>query len=128
MGTDYGGDRVSRFPQGAALSLDDLDGSDAHRLLASLRASEPVSWLPALGGWLVTSREAALDVMRDAGTFTVDDPRFSTAQVVEPSMPSLGGAEHDRHRAPFAEPFRRSAVRMGRGDRLTLAANRHRFG
>lgn len=86
MGTDYGGDRVSRFPQGAALSLDDLDGSDAHRLLASLRASEPVSWLPALGGWLVTSREAALDVMRDAGTFTVDDPRFSTAQVVEPSM------------------------------------------
>lgn len=124
MGTDHGGDRTSRFPRGAALSLDDLDGSDAHQLLASLRASEPVSWLPALGGWLVTSREAALDVMRDAGTFTVDDPRFSTAQVVGPSMLSLDGAEHDRHRAPFAEPFRRSAVRDDYADWTTLEARR----
>ncbi|SVA32701.1 uncharacterized protein METZ01_LOCUS85555, partial [marine metagenome] len=39
-----------------------------------------VSWIPALGGWLVTDRATALDVMRDDATFTVDDPRFSTAQ------------------------------------------------
>ena len=32
--------------------------------------------------------------MRDAETFTVDDPRFTTAQVVGPSMLSLDGAEH----------------------------------
>ena len=49
--------------------------------------------------------------MRDAETFTVDDPRFSTGRVVGPSMLSRDGAEHDRHRAPFARPFRLDAVR-----------------
>ena len=49
--------------------------------------------------------------MRDAETFTVDDPRFSTARVIGPMMLSVDGAEHDRHRAPFARPFRRGAVR-----------------
>lgn len=110
--------RRAQFPLGASLTLDQLGGpgvqvgrgSDPHRLLAALRADEPVSWVPALGGWLVTSRATALELMRDTETFTVDDPRFSTAQVVGPSMLSLDGTEHDRHRTPFADPFRRSAV------------------
>jgi cytochrome P450 len=54
-------------------------------------------------------------VMRDAATFTVEDPRFSTGQVVGPSMLTLEGAEHKRHRDPFARPFRLDAVR----DRFT---------
>ena len=70
-----------------------------------------MSWLPVVDGWLVTRRDLALAVMRDAETFTVDDPRFSTAQVVGPSMLSLDGAEHERHRSPFARPFRLDAVR-----------------
>jgi cytochrome P450 len=70
-----------------------------------------VSWLPALGGWLVTSRELALEVMRDAQTFTVDDVRFSTGQVVGQSMLTRDGPEHGRHRDPFAQPFRLAAVR-----------------
>ena len=65
-----------------------------------------MSWLPSLDGWLVTRHDLVLAAMRDAQTFTVDDPRFSTAQVVGPSMLSLDGAEHDRHRAPFVGPFR----------------------
>jgi cytochrome P450 len=59
----------------------------------------------------VTRRELALGVMRDAATFTVEDPRFSTGQVVGPSMLTLEGAEHKRHRDPFARPFRLDAVR-----------------
>src|SRR4029453_12681366 len=47
----------------------------------------------------------AVQVMRDGSTFTVDDPRFSTAQVVGPSMLSLDGAAHARHRDPFEHPF-----------------------
>jgi cytochrome P450 len=47
-----------------------------------------------------------VDVLRDARTFTVDDPRFSTAAVVGPSMLSLDGAPHARHRAPFGPAFR----------------------
>jgi cytochrome P450 len=95
----------------AAPTLADLEAPDAHVLLARLREREPVSWLPAIGGWLVTRRDLALQVMNDAKTFTVDDPRFSTGQVVGPSMLTLDGDEHRRHRAPFARPFRLDAVR-----------------
>ena len=97
------------FPIGAAATLADFD--DPHPLLARLRAAEPVSWLPALDGWIVTRRDLALRAMRDADSLTVDDPRFSTARVVGPSMLSLDGAAHDRHRAPFARPFRLKPVR-----------------
>lgn len=102
--------RDSSFPIGAAITLEELD-ADPHPALARLREREPVSWLPALGGWLVTRRDLALQAMRDPATFTVDDPRFSTGQVVGPSMLTLDGAEHGRHRDPFARPFRRDAVR-----------------
>ena len=70
-----------------------------------------MSWLPALGGWLVLRRDLALHVMGEAAAFTVDDPRFSTGRVVGPSMLTLDGTEHQRHRAPFARPFRLQAVR-----------------
>ncbi len=49
--------------------------------------------------------------MRDAGAFTVQDPRFTTARVVGPSMLSLDGPEHARHRDPFTAPFRLGEVR-----------------
>jgi cytochrome P450 len=101
--------RRAAFPLGAAVTLSELD-QDPHATLARLRAAEPVSWLPSLGGWLVTRHDLVLGAMRDAATFTVDDPRFSTAQVVGPSMLSLDGGEHDRHRAPFVGPFRAREV------------------
>ena len=110
-------DAEQSFPLGAAVTLDQLD-LDPHPALAALRELEPVSWLPALEGWLVTRYDLAVHVMRDAETFTVEDPRFSTAQVVGPSMLSLDGEAHSRHRAPFAAPFRPRAVR----DRFALAA------
>jgi len=79
--------------------------------MVALREREPVSWVPVLDGWLVTRRDLCIEVMRDAALFTVDDPRFSTAQVVGPSMLSLDGEEHRRHRDPFARAFLRPEVR-----------------
>jgi cytochrome P450 len=105
------GDAAARFPLGAAATLEELEGEAPYALLARLREREPVSWLPALDGWLVTCRDVALEVMRDARTFTVEDPRFTTAQVVGPSMLSLDGPEHARHRGPFVAPFRLGDVR-----------------
>ena len=98
------------FPLGSALILEQLN-DNPHPHLARLRETEPVSWVPALDGWLVTRRDLCVEVMRDAGAFTVDDPRFSTARVVGPSMLSLDGDEHRRHRDPFAAAFRLSEVR-----------------
>ena len=93
-----------------AVTLADLD-ADPHPVLARLRASEgPAAWVPALGAWLITGYDVAVAVLRDSRTFTVDDPRFATARVVGPSMLSLDGARHARHRAPFSAPFRADAV------------------
>ena len=60
--------------------------------------------------------------MRDAATFTVDDPRFSTAQVLGPSMLSLDGPEHGRHRDPFADAFRLQEVRRTFAEAVTNLA------
>jgi cytochrome P450 len=100
---------LTRFPLGARVTLAELE-DDPHPVLAELRAHEPVSWVPALDAWLVTRRDLVVEAMRDAATFTVDDPRFSTGQVVGQSMLTLDGDEHARHRDPFARAFRRDAV------------------
>src|ERR1700733_13478754 len=91
------------------VTLADLE-SDPHPTLARLRAQSPACWVPILGAWLVTGYDLAVAVLRDARTFTVDDPRFSTAKVVGPSMLSLDGAPHARHRAPFSRPFRAEEI------------------
>jgi cytochrome P450 len=91
------------------LSLSDLE-QDPHAALARLRRRSPVAWVPALDGWLVTGYAEAVAVMRDSRTFTVDDPRFSTARVVGPSMLSLDGAAHGRHRSPFFAAFHRGGA------------------
>ena len=92
---------MSRWPTWRAIRI---------RVLARLRAAAPAAWVPVLGTWLVTGYDLAVAVLRDARTFTVDDPRFSTAQVVGPSMLSLDGAPHARHRGPFNRPFRHDEV------------------
>jgi len=83
------------------VTVEELE-TDPHPALAALR---PVGWVEALQGWVVAGRELAMAVLRDPETFTVDDPRFSTAQVVGPSMLSLDGAAHATHRDPFESPF-----------------------
>jgi cytochrome P450 len=93
-----------------SVTLAELD-ADPHPALARLRAEEgPVAWVPALEAWLVTGYDVAVEVLRDVRTFTVDDPRFSTARVVGPSMLSLDGAPHARHRGPFSAQFRPERV------------------
>jgi cytochrome P450 len=99
---------IEKFPIGRGATLDELQ-EDPHPLLARLRTAEPVSWLTVRDGWLVTRYDLAVKVMRDP-TFTVDDPRFSTSRVIGASMLSLDGADHTRHREPFADPFRPAGV------------------
>lgn len=108
---------------GAAITVETLD-TDPYPALARLRESEPVSWVPVLDGWLVTRRDLCIEVMRDAHTFTVDDPRFSTAQVVGPSMLSLDGDEHRRHRDPFAKAFLGPEAKARFADRIQAEAQR----
>ena len=103
------------------LDLAGLD-VDPYPALSELRARTPVAWIPAMGGWMVTRRDLVVAMMRDPQTFTVDDPRFSTGQVVGPSMLSLDGPEHDRHRQPFANHFRATGVRRALVDAASARA------
>lgn len=88
------------------VTLDELSGPDAAAALARLRSSAPVAWFAPMQAWLVTGHDLAVRVMRGDGRFTVDDPRFSTAQVVGRSMLSLDGDPHRAHRGAFAAPYR----------------------
>jgi cytochrome P450 len=105
------------------VTLDQLEG-DPYAVLATLREHEPVSWVPVLDGWLVTRRDLCIAVMRDAAGFTVDDPRFSTGQVVGPSMLSLDGDTHRRHRDPFARAFLGPDARARFAERVDAEARR----
>ena len=51
-------ERRARFPAGAAIEFADLEEQGRAPALDRLREAEPVSWVPALGGWLVTSHAA----------------------------------------------------------------------
>lgn len=93
----------------ANLSIAELS-EDPYPALHRVRATKPVCWVPALGGWLVTSHELALQVLKEPGAYTVDDARFSTARVIGPSMLSLDGVGHTHHRAPFVAPFQPKRV------------------
>jgi cytochrome P450 len=89
--------------------------ADPHPVWARLRRHGDVVHVEELGGWVTLSRAAAVRVMRDARTFTVEDPRFSTGRIVGPSMLSTDGAAHTAHRRPWTDPFKPPAVR----DRFT---------
>jgi cytochrome P450 len=80
-------------------------------LLRQLRESDPVCWVPELNAWLVTRYDLAVGVLKDSGSFTVDDPRFTTARVTGPSMLSLDGPAHARHRNAFTKGLRPQAPR-----------------
>jgi cytochrome P450 len=104
---------VSHRPQ-AAVSIAEL-AEDPHPVWARLRRHGEVVWVPELGGWVTLTRTAGARVMRDARTFTVDHPRFSTGQIVGASKLSTHGAAHAAHRRPWAEVFKPAPVR----DRFT---------
>lgn len=103
--------RKKEFPLGASLTLESLT-NNIYPILHQLREREPITWVPTLQAWLVTSRDWVVEMMRDAKTYTVDHPGFSTAQVVGSSMLSLDGDAHQRHRLPFERPFRKRQVRQ----------------
>ena len=94
-------------------TVDELT-ADPHPILAAARERGPVVWLSALDAWLVTDRATAVSVMRDPERFTVDDPRFSTSQVIGPSRLSTDGDEHQRPGHGGASPVSGSG-RWSRG-------------
>jgi cytochrome P450 len=104
-------ERAARFPVGAAIEFEDLIEHARIGALDRLRTAEPVSWVPALGGWLVTSWPLARSVLGRRDEFTVwAEPNLVRASLGVMMLTSQGDA-HARQRAPFDAPFRMRAVR-----------------
>jgi cytochrome P450 len=103
--------RAARFPVGASITFDDLTEHARIGALDRLREAEPVSWVPALGGWLVTSWELARSVLGRREHFSVwAEPNLVRASLGVMMLTSDGDS-HARQRAPFDAPFRMRAVR-----------------
>lgn len=103
-------ERAARFPLGGALTLDDLTEAGREHVLDTLREKEPVTWVPALGGWLVTSRDGARAVLGREARTTVEARENLVRASLGVMMLTVDGEPHTRYRRPFEAPFRRSAV------------------
>ena len=103
---DENKNRQARFELGSVLSLADIGGVDAPRCLAALRPSEPVSWIAQMGGWLVTSHDAARQLLAPRPDVTVQSQQNMVRASLGRTMLAVDGHEHDRLRHPFEVPFR----------------------
>lgn len=101
---------AERFPLGAALTLDELARYDNASLLRRLREREPVTWFAEHEAWLVTSRALFDELQMNPERFVVDVEDNPQRVVLGDQMLVVDGDEHARHRAPFAGPFKHSAV------------------
>ena len=105
--------RRQAFPAGAAVTLDDLEQAGREHVLDELREREPVTWLPALGGWLITAREPARQILLPKSGATVEAEQNMVRASLGRMMLTVDGDEHERYRQPFEVPFRaREAERL----------------
>jgi len=112
--------RRARFPAGSAIEFADLELDSRVGALDRLRSAEPISWVPALGGWLVTSHALARELLSRRDEFTVwAEPNLVRASLGV-MMLTTDGDEHARQRRPFEEPFGVRPVR----DRFAVPVGR----
>lgn len=98
--------RREAFPAGAAITLADLEAAGREHVLDDVRSREPVTWLPALGGWLITAREPAREMLLPKSGMTVEVEQNMVRQSLGRMMLTVDSAEHKRLREPFETPFR----------------------
>ncbi len=105
----------ARFPVGARIAFEDLADAGGEAALDRLRAAEPISWVPALGMWLVTGHRLSRDALAPRTSLTVQ----ADANLVRASlgwmMLTTDGDEHRRLREPFESPFRMRDVEAAFG-------------
>ena len=98
--------RQQRFPVGAALTFEDMEAAGHEPRLDALREAEPVSWVPAMGGWLVTSRELARTLLLPKSGGSVQAHENLVRASTGTHMLTVDDPEHTRVREPFEVPFR----------------------
>lgn len=104
---------IDPFQIGATVTIDQL-ASDPYSVFARLRSAEPVTWAPALGQWLVTSRDIGMEILRDHERFRTDEERSPIRDTFGPQMLSTEGEAQRRYKSACAPPFNARAVEESR--------------
>ena len=105
-----------RFPLGALVTFDGL-AADPYPIFHELRATEPVTWAPQMGMWLVVRREDVLRVLADWQRFTTNSPASTIRDIFGSHMLTTDGNEQIESKRRFIGPFRRERL-----ERESLAA------
>jgi cytochrome P450 len=90
---------------GATISLEDLE-RDPYPSYARLRDEEPVSWVPAVGLWLVTRFDDVRQVDLDPETFTGATDPSTLNRTMGVNMLGMEGPDQERIRRIVEPPFR----------------------
>ena len=102
-------DRAARFPLGARITIEAL-ADDPYPVFHELRRTEPVTWAPALGMWLLTRRDDIVRVLADWERFTTDSPASTIRDIFGSHMLTTDGDEQIRYKRRFIGPFRRGKL------------------
>jgi cytochrome P450 len=90
---------------GGTVTIEDLD-RDPYPIYARLRDEEPVSWVPAVGLWLVTRFDDVRRVDLDPQTFTAATQPSTLNRTMGVNMLGMEGPEQQRIRRIVETPFR----------------------
>jgi cytochrome P450 len=115
--------RRDRFPAGADLTFADLEEAGREEALDRLREAEPVSWVPALGGWLVTGHAEVRQMLSPHTGATVEAEENLVRASLGRMMLTTDGDERARLRAPFERPFRMRDVGELFGEAVAVEAD-----
>ncbi|MEM7532622.1 MAG: cytochrome P450 [Chloroflexota bacterium] len=123
--------RQDQFPIGAQVTLAQM-AENPYPTFHQMLAHEPVSWVPAFNLWMVTRRDDAIEIMRDADLYTMEPIAHSTGSgQINPMedtfgsmMLSLDGPPHKRIRDVFVEPYRPKHSRTFYTDLITEITTR----
>ena len=94
---------------GATITLEDLEG-DPYPVYARLRDEEPVSWVEAVGLWLVTRWDDVVTVDKSPEQFTAETEPSTLNRTFGKNLLGSEGAYHDRVRAIIHPWFRLGAI------------------
>jgi cytochrome P450 len=90
---------------GESISLEELE-RDPYPIYQRLRDEEPVSWVPAVGLWLVTRHDDVRHVCRSPETFTAATEPSTLNRTMGVNMLAMEGLEQQWIRAITETPFR----------------------
>ena len=96
---------MSAVTVGETITLEDLE-RDPYPIYARLREEEPVSWVPAVGLWLVTRFDDVRRVDLDPETFTGATDPSTLNRTMGVNMLGMEGPDQERIRRIVETPFR----------------------